>query len=199
VRGIAGVLLGLAVSAGALAQDQVRYVTDELAIALRDGPSGEAPTRGVLTSGARVQVLERREASGYARVRTSEGKEAWIQEKYLTREPIARLRVERAETELATARAELDKVRQENARLLEDFQRISGGEPLASREVIAEAEKLREQLKENERQVAALKARYGVESGQRKTLLTGGGLVLAGAVLALLLRLLWPKRRRGDL
>jgi SH3 domain protein len=199
VRGIAGVLLGLAVSAGALAQDQVRYVTDELAIALRDGPSGDAPTRGVLTSGARVQVLERREASGYARVRTSDGRDAWIQEKYLTKEPIARLRVERAEKELATARAELDKVRQENARLLEDFQRISGGEPLASREVIAEAEKLREQLKENERQVAALKARYGVESGQRKTLLTGGGLVLAGAVLALLLRLLWPKRRRGDL
>jgi len=199
VRRIAGLLLGLAVSAAALAQDQVRYVTDELAIALREGPSGEAATRGVLTSGARVQLLERRESSGYARVRMSDGKEAWILERYLTREPIARTRLERAEKELAAAQTELARLKQENARLLEDFQRISGGEPLASREVIAEADKLREQLKENEQQVAALKARYSVEAGRRTTLLLGGGLVLAGALLALLLRLFWPKRRWGEL
>jgi SH3 domain protein len=192
-------LLGFAVSAAALAQDQVRYVTDELAIALRDGPSGEAATRGVLTSGARVQVLERRESSGYARIRMSDGKEAWILERYLTREPIARVRVERAEKELAAAQAELKKLKDENARLMEDFQRISGGQPLASREVIAEASQLREQLKENERQAAALKARYSVESGRQKTLLVGGGLVIAGALLGLLLRLFWPKRRWGDL
>lgn len=199
MRAFAAFLLGLAVSTGALAQDQFRYVTDELAIALREGPSGDAATRGVLTSGARVQLLERRESSGYARVRMSDGKEAWILERYLTTEPIARVRVERAEKELAAAQAELKKLKEENARLLEDFQRISGGEPLASREVIAEADKLREQLRENERQVAALKARYSVESGRRMTLLVGGGLVLAGAVLALLLRLFWPKRRWGDL
>ena len=199
MRGFAALLLGFAVSASALAQDQVRYVTDELAIALRDGPSGEAATRGVLTSGARVQVLERRESTGYARVRMSDGKDAWILERYLTREPIARVRVERAEKELAAAQAELKKLRDENARLLEDFQRISGGQPLASREVIAETEKLREQLKENERQAAALKARYSAEAGRRMTLLIGGGLVLAGALLALLLRLFWPKRRWGDL
>ena len=199
MRGIAGLLLGLAVSAAALAQDQVRYVTDELAIALREGPSGEAPTRGVLTSGARVQLLERRESSGYARVRMGDGKEAWILERYLTKEPIARTRLERAEKDLAAAQAELARLKQENARLLEDFQRISGGEPLASREVIAEADKLREQLKENEQQVAALKARYSVEAGRRTTLLLGGGLVLAGALLALLLRLFWPKRRWGEL
>jgi len=199
VRGLAGLLLGFVVSAAALAQDQVRYVTDELAIALREGPSGEAATRGVLTSGARVQLLERRESSGYARIRMSDGKEAWILERYLTQEPIARTRLERAEKELAAAQAELAKFKQENARLLEDFQRISGGEPLASREVIAEADKLREQLKENEQQVAALKARYSVEASRRATLLLGGGLVLAGAVLALLLRLFWPKRRWGEL
>jgi SH3 domain protein len=199
VRGLAGLLLGLAVSAAALAQGQVRYVTDELAIALRDGPSGEAGTRGVLTSGARVQLLERRESSGYARVRTSDGREAWILERYLTQEPIARTRVERAEKDLAAAQAELNALKQENARLLQDFQRISGGEPLASREVIAEADRLREQLKENEQQIAALKARYSVEATRRTTLLLGGGLVLAGALLALLLRLFWPKRRWGEL
>jgi SH3 domain protein len=183
----------------ALAQEQVRYVTDELALVLRDGPSGDSPTRGELTSGARVVLLESRPGTGYARVRTGEGREAWIQEKYLKAEPIARTRVERAEKELAAAQAELQKLKADHAKLLADFGRISGGEPLASREVVAEAETLREQLKERDRQMAELRARASAAGGQQRTLLLGGALVLAGGVLALLLRWLWPRKRWGDL
>lgn len=195
---LSAVLL-FAANTAALAQEQVRYVTDELAIALRDGPSGDSPTRGVLTSGARVVLLESRAGSGYARVRTGDGREAWIQEKYLKADPIARTRVERAEKELAAAQAELKKLREDHAKLLEDFGRISGGEPVASREVVAEAEKLRGQLEENARQIAELRARASAAGGQQRTLLLGGALVLAGGLLALLLRWLWPRRRWGDL
>ena len=189
----------LVTSAPALAQEQVRYVTDELAIVLRDGPGGEAPTRGVLTSGARVVVLESRAGTGYARVRTGDGREAWIQEKYLKAEPIARTRVERAEKELAAAQAELRKLKEDHARLLEDFARVSGGEPLAAREVVAEAERLRAQLQESERRIEELKARAAAAGGQQRMLLVGGLLVIAGGLLTLLLRWLWPKRRWGDL
>lgn len=195
---LSAVLL-FAANTAALAQEQVRYVTDELAIALRDGPSGDSPTRGVLTSGARVVLLESRAGSGYARVRTGDGREAWIQEKYLKADPIARTRVERAEKELAAAQAELKKLREDHAKLLEDFGRISGGEPVASREVVAEAEKLRGQLEENARQIAELRARASAAGGQQRTLLLGGALVLAGGLLALLVRWLWPRRRWGDL
>jgi len=192
-------MLLLAASAGALAQEQVRYVTDELAIVLRENPNGEGASRGTLLSGARVQLLESRPATGYARVRTADGREAWILERYLKAEPIARTRVERAEKDLAAAQAELKKLKEDHARLLADFARISGGEPMASRELVAETEQLREQLRQNEQQAAALKARYSVESSRQKTLLLGGGLVLVGGLLALLLRWLWPKRRWGDL
>jgi len=199
VRRIAGLLLMVTASAGALAQDQVRYVTDELAITLRETPSGEGASRGVLTSGARVQVLETRPATGYARIRTADGREAWILERYLKAEPVARTRVERAEKDLAAAQAELKKLKDDHARLLEDFARISGGEPVASRELVAETEKLREQLKQNDQQVVALKARYSAESARQTTLLLGGGLVVLGGLLSLLLRWLWPKKRWGDL
>ena len=198
MRRIAWVLL-LAASAAAAAQEPVRYVTDELVIALRDGPRGEGPTRGVLTSGARVLLLESRRDTGYARVRTSDGREAWIQEKYLVAEPIARARVERAEKELAAAQAELGKLREDHARVLADFERISGGEPVASREVVAEAERLRAELEEAARQIEALRGRAGVEGGRQRTLLVGGALVGAGALLALLLRWLWPRRRWSEL
>lgn len=192
-------VLLLAANTAVLAQDDVRYVTDELAIALRDGPGGDSPTRGVLTSGARVVLLESRAGTGYARVRTGDGREAWIQEKYLKRDPIARTRVERAEKDLATAQAELKKLKEDNARLMQDFGRISGGEPVASAELIAENEKLRAQLEENERAMADLRARASTAGGQQRTLLLGGALVLAGGLLALLLRWLWPRRRWGDL
>ena len=193
-----GLFLLLAASATAFAEDKVRYVTDELAIALRDGANGEGPTRGTLTSGARVVVLESR-SSGYARVRTADGREAWIQEKYLQDEPIARTRVDKAEKDLAAAQAELTQIKADHARLLEDFGRISGGEPVASREVVAEAEQLRARLADNEKQAAALKERYSAVRAQQQTLLLGGGLVIIGGLLALLLRWMWPKKRWGDL
>ena len=198
LRRIALFLL-LVTSAPAFAQEQVRYVTDELAIALRDGPGGDSANRGVLTSGARVVLLESRAGTGYARVRTADGREAWIQEKYLVAEPIARTRVERAEKELAAAQAELKKLKDDHAKLLEDFGRVSGGEPLAAREVVAEAERLRAQLKESEQRIVALQARAAAAGGTQRTLLTGGALVVAGGLLALLLRWLWPRKRWGDL
>jgi SH3 domain protein len=189
----------LAASTGAFAQEQVRYVTDELAIALREGPSGTAPTRGVLTSGARVTLLESRPGTGYARVRTGDGREAWIQEKYLVAEPIARARVERAEKALAAAEAELGKLKDAHARLLADFERIAGGEPLAAADVVAEADRLRAELAAAEQQVAALRARAGADRGRQLMLAIGGALVVGGGLLALLLRWLWPRRRWGDL
>lgn len=192
-------MLLFAANTGALAQEQVRYVTDELAIALRDGPSGDSANRGVLTSGARVVLLESRPGTGYARVRTGDGREAWIQEKYLKADPIARTRVERAEKELAAAQAELKKLKEDHAKLLADFGRISGGEPIASREVVAEAESLRAQLAERDRQIAELRTKASAAGGQQRTLLLGGALVLAGGLLALLLRWLWPRKRWGDL
>ena len=183
--------------APALAQDTVRYVTDELAIALREGANGEGPTRGTLTSGARGVVIESR-SSGYARVRTADGREAWIQEKYLQATPIARTRVDRAEKDLAAAQAELKQLKEDHERLLADFARISGGEPVASRELIAEAEQLRAQLKEKEAQVAAVKERYSATRAQQQTLLVGGGLVVVGVLIALLMRWMSPKKRWGD-
>ena len=64
---------------------------------------------------------------------------------------------------------------------------------------MAEAERLRAQLKESEQRIAALEVRAASAGGQQRLLLAGGALVIVGAVLALLLRWLWPKKRWGDL
>lgn len=182
----------------ALAQSEVRYVSDEIAIVLRDAPRADGAGRGVVTSGARVTLLQVDEASGYARVRTSDDREGWLLQRHLKSEPIARERLQRLEKELAAAKDELKKVQDERAKLMVDFQRISGGEPIASSELIAETEQLRAQLKAKDEDVEKLRQQYDVKRASQRTLLLGGGLVAGGFVLALLLRLLWPKRRWGD-
>ena len=188
----------LALGAVPALADEVRYVSDEIAIVLRDAPRADGAGRGIVTSGARVTLLQVDEASGYARVRTGDDREGWLLQRHLKSEPIARERVQRLEKELAAAKDELKKVQDERAKLMADFQRISGGEPIASSELIAETEQLRAQLKARDADVEKLREQYDAKRASQRTLLLGGGLVAAGFVLALLLRLLWPKRRWGD-
>lgn len=193
-----GAFLLLAAAAAAQAQGDVRYVSDEIAIVLRDAPRADAPARGIVATGAAVTVLEADAPSGYVRVRTADRREGWMLQRHLKREPAARDQLQRLEKELAGAQAELKKVREENARLLQDFARITAGEPIASRELVAEAERLRAELARRDEDAAGLREQYDLERARQRLLLIGGALVVAGFLLALLLRLVWPKRRWGD-
>jgi SH3 domain protein len=197
VRRCLAVVLLLA-GAHARAADDTRYVSDEITIVLREGPRADASSRGVISTGARVEVLETDPASGYARIRTADRRDGWILERFLKKEPVARERVQRLEKDLAAAEAELKKLKDEHAKVLQDFARISGGEPIASKEVLAESAGLREQVARKDEEVAAIRERYDAQRGTQRTLLIGGGLVAAGMLMALLLRLLWPKKRWGD-
>lgn len=192
-------LILLTICVTAAAQETLRYISDELAIVLRQRPSADAASLGALTSGARLQLLESDAASGYARVRTADGREGWVLERYLKAEPIARERLQRAEKALAAAEAELKKLREDHEKLLQDFSRISGGQPIAAPELVKEAEDLRARLEQRERELETLRRQSGARRAEQTTLLLGGGLVAGGFLLALLLRWLWPKRRWGDL
>jgi SH3 domain protein len=198
-RTISGLLLVLLWAPGlAVAQESTRYVSDEITIVLRDSPRAEGGARGVVTSGMRVTVLGTDEPSGYVRVRTGDGREGWMLARHLKGDPIARDKLKTLDKDLVAAQAELKKLKEENARLTADFARISGGEPIASRELVQETENLRAQLKQKDQDVAQLREQYDVEVASQKTLLLGGALVAAGFLLALLVRWLWPKRRWGD-
>lgn len=209
-----GMVCLLGISLAAAAQQPVRYVSDELAIVLRASAGSEGASLGVLTSGARVEVLSASAGSnGYAQVRAADGREGWVLERYLKDEPIARERLQRAEKELATARqdqaaarrelaetqAELKKTKDEHARLLQDFSRIAGNTPASSAAALKEAEQLRLRVQQLEQEQAQLLNEAGGARGEQRTLLLGGALVAGGVLLALLLHWLWPKRRWGDL
>lgn len=224
---VLGCLMGLSLTAAA--QQPVRYVSDELAIVLRADASAEGASLGVLTSGARVEILgsggdsANANTSGYARVRSADGREGWVLERYLKNEPIARDRLQRTENDLTAARrelaaaqqdqtavrreladskAELKKIKEEHAKLVQDFSRIAdsaGTVPAIPAEAVQEIQDLRTRVEELEQERSGLLGRVESAGQQQRTLLLGGALVAGGVLLALLLHWLWPKRRWGDL
>lgn len=80
---------------------QTRYVSDELVITLRTGPSNQNAITRNLTSGARVEVLEENDDGDYARVRLGDGVEGWVLTQYLQDEQTASLRLATATRELS--------------------------------------------------------------------------------------------------
>lgn len=88
------------------AMAQTRYVSDELVITFRTGPSSQNAITRNLTSGDRVQVLETLEDEGYSRVRLDDGAEGWVLTRYLQDGPTAELQLAASARELSETRAE---------------------------------------------------------------------------------------------
>src|SRR5690606_34850430 len=82
---------------------QTRYISDDIPIELRAGPSLEYRILRYLSAGVRLDALETNEDESYTRVRLTDETDGWVLTRYLTAEPIARDRLAAAERNLAAA------------------------------------------------------------------------------------------------
>mgnify|MGYP001182369411 FL=1 len=85
-------LLGLLLTTSVFAE--TRYVSDQLEVTLRRGPTLSHAILRMLKSGTPVEVLEVDKESGHTRVKMSNGQEGWILTRYLSAEPTARVQLE---------------------------------------------------------------------------------------------------------
>ncbi|MDX1563208.1 MAG: TIGR04211 family SH3 domain-containing protein [Gammaproteobacteria bacterium] len=105
---------------------QTRYVSDNLVITFRSGPSNQNSILRNLTSGDRVEVLEEQADAGYARVRLDDGAEGWVLMQYLQPEPTSALRLAEAESELATLRQTAARQQQRVSELEAELSAVTG-------------------------------------------------------------------------
>ena len=91
----------------ATATGQTLYVSDQLVITVRTGPSTENTIIANLVSGDAVQVLETNVEADYARVRTENGAEGWVLDRYLAERPVAEDRLIITERDLAEAQVRI--------------------------------------------------------------------------------------------
>jgi len=69
--------------------ETTRYVSDQLEITMRSGQGVQFGIRKMLTSGAKLDVIET-DPAGYSKVRTDAGVEGWVLTRYLSNTPSSR-------------------------------------------------------------------------------------------------------------
>ncbi len=107
-------LLTFALAVPAAHADAV-YVIEQLVVGVASSPEADAERIGQVKSGDKLELLERQ--GDEAHVRLPNGKEGWLKASYVTaEEPLTQRLTERT--------AELEKLKQESAKLKEDVSRL---------------------------------------------------------------------------
>jgi len=196
------------------ADERTRYIRDWMSIPLHAtiAPDSKIVHNG-LVSGSVVEVLEADDVSGYSRVRTAEGAEGWIATRYLTSDPAARVQLEKANAELEQLRKfktqlndlppdlraasqQVIDLRSDNARLQTELE-ASQKMPTDAAELSAENKQLQTDIAALQQQLATLNTETQLlrSSGAQTQFREGALAVIAGMLLILGVRRLWPKKR----
>lgn len=89
------------------------YITDELTVPLRRGPSnGHKIINAALPSGLALEVLGADNAAGFTQVRTPNGIEGWLPTQYLISQPVAKDRLAAATKRVEALEAQLKSTRE---------------------------------------------------------------------------------------
>lgn len=207
-------LIALGCTSGASQADETRYIRDWIAVPLL--ASGNADSKTIhngLVSGTAVTLLETNESSGYSRVRIREGSIGWLATRYLTDEPIARVQLDKATAELEELRKlktqltdlpadmraatqQLIDARTENSRLQQELS-DSQKTPTEAAQISAENTRLLASNTELQQQVSKLESEMQqVRTSEARRQFRDGALaVIAGMLVVLAVRRLWPKKR----
>ncbi|MDT0496796.1 TIGR04211 family SH3 domain-containing protein [Algiphilus sp. W345] len=174
-----------------------KYVSDEILLSVRERPSNDAGTIGVIHSGDRVTLLRSLGEQSYSQIRTADGVTGWVTSRYLSDEPAAEDQLDSTQTALRKAR---DRVATLEANLDEAQTRLDSARPAF--ELQEENDKLRAVIAENEQRTAQLARRFNQEKAKRQTMVMGAALVGGGVLLGLVLPWIGRGRKRrayGDL
>jgi SH3 domain protein len=88
------------------------YISDELTVPLRRGPSnGHKIVNAALPSGLALEVLGEDKSAGFTQVRTPNGTEGWVPTQFLVNQPVAKDRLAAATKRVETLEAQLKSVR----------------------------------------------------------------------------------------
>jgi len=133
----------------------IQYVTDKLRLSLYREASASSGTLKLLTSGDRLEVLERK--GPYSRVRTEDGKIGWVKNGFLITEPTAVTQLDQTRKRIAELESELEKYADSRGTLQRYEQRIAELEQNKA-ELEQQLEQAQSRIAELEQQLEGLQA-----------------------------------------
>lgn len=142
-------ILLLSLMAASASAQTTRYVTDELQVDLRAGPTNAYRILRMLDAGTPLTVLEQNE-EGWSRVRTAQGVEGWLLTRYLQNTRSAR---ERLAALSSTHERALQELEQAKVSLGAERERLKAAQQQVS-ELTSANEQMKRQLAEAARGVA---------------------------------------------
>lgn len=200
---------------------QSMWVSDQFEVMLRTGPSTSNAIERMLPSGTALEIIERDDEAGYARVRTAAGTEGWVLTRYLMSEPSAREQLATLTNRLTSANSEgtslssqLDAVKSEydaasrQISTLESDKRRLEQELAAIKRTAANVLSIDTQNKDLREQLASAEIRAATFEQENRELtgrttrywfMTGALVLVVGMILGIWLpRIRWQRRSRYD-
>lgn len=201
---------------------QTVYITDTLYIGLRAGKADDAATVKTLKTGTQLELLSPSEGE-FSHVRTPQGEEGWIRNRYLAQQPVAQIKLAQTEDKLARviaengqlkvdlteARRRVDETEKELSRLSADAPHLVPGATSEQVPAVptpapvdnsAELAKLRTENAELVRQLSEVRPARDTarDSINRDWFAVGGAVALAGLLVGLVVPKMGLRRRRSQ-
>lgn len=212
---LASILIPLLMPTSVMAESI--YVSDHLIITIRTGKGNQFQVIKTVPSGTKLELLEETD-EGYSYVRTADGSiEGWARNQYLTKEPTAALRLERAQKRLTQLKdqntklkEELAVLRKETSTLSAENKNLSGSsksldeelarlKKVASRPIQLENENRKLQQSnvtlEKELQLLGQENQVLKDRSNREWFIYGALVLLGGLIIGLIIpRIRWKKK-----
>jgi len=209
----------LLLTGSAVSQAQTVYVTDTLYIGLKASKSDDAATIKTLKTGTQLELLPASDGE-FSNVRTPQGDEGWVRNRYISQTPVSQVKLAQAEDKLAReiaengqlklditeARRRVDETEKELSRLVGENERLTT-ENSQLREVAGkpfDASKENEKLRaENAALTGHLKAAsttqdVSMNAENRGWFVVGGAVLLGGILVGVFIPMLGFGRKRSQ-
>lgn len=201
--------------------EEIRYVSDQFYVPLRSGPSNKHRIiDSSLRTGTKLTFLKSDRDAGYSKVVTPRGKEGWIENQYLSAQPIARILLENERARNKSLEQQLSSLKQQhqsstlqgsdlqkkvsalsadNQKLsneLANLKRISSNAvnlDISNRDLLQKNEMLKIDISELQSENDRLESK-----SDKEWFLRGAFAVLIGVFLTLVIPLLKPKPKKSE-
>jgi SH3 domain protein len=199
------VLLVFGLAPVSFAEPEAAYISDQLVVPLRTGPTNRYRIIRELKSGEQVDVLKTNQQSGYVQVRTQDvnNNTGWLPKQYLMKQPSAASQLIQAEaqlkqfSELKQANDQLSKenenIKQENSKLTKELTYLKKVSANAAN-LDQQNQQLKKQNHQLKEQFASLTQQSSNKSFAIKMFIAGGVLVIISFIAGLVMR----RRQRTD-
>nr|WP_229803549.1 TIGR04211 family SH3 domain-containing protein [Halomonas qijiaojingensis] len=180
------------------ADNDRRWVSDELTTFVRSGPTDGYRIVGTLTAGEPVTVLD--SSGDYTQVRDDDGDSVWVLSRELQEEPSARQRLPELEAQVEALTAELEGINEEWERRVAVMTETLEAREQRIAELEARNQQLDSQVTETQQSMRGLQARLDTQEEDLllRYFMYGGGVAGAGLILGLIVPHLPRRRKKRD-